>query len=110
MKELEKELDRKNIHWVTPETESIFADGQMEQIFDSLANVALKYKGQNFNMMPRLTNVALITGEVVEAVVNANFKCGDIEVLGIFIYDYTKISFNEVYGILQKHFKPQSHN
>lgn len=110
MKELLKELKQSDIHWITPETEDVFAEGQLDQVFDSLNRIALKNKKENFNMMPKIVDIELVTGEVVEAVANANFKQGTVELIGIFIYDYTKNSYENVKSILQRHFNVQFYN
>ena len=104
MKALQTELKRKNIIWVTPENEKILYPGQLDAILDLLCGIAEREKNQNFNMMPKLTNIRLVSNEVVEAVANANFKKGNVELMGIFLYDYTKIKYEEVKSILQKHF------
>ena len=104
MKQLIKELKTKNIIWVTPENENILYPGQLEAILDLLAGIAEKNKKENFGMMPKITNVRLSSNEVVEAVANANFKKGSVELMGIFLYDYTKIKYEEVKYLLQKHF------
>ena len=96
MEQLVKELKLKNIIWINPENVNILYPGQFDSILDLLDGIAKRNKNENFNMMPKLTDVRLITNEVVEAVVNANFKKGNIELLGIFIYDYTKIKYEEV--------------
>lgn len=110
MNAFQTELREKNIIWVTPENENILQDGQLEAIFELLCSTAEKNKNENFNMMPKLTNVRLVSNEIVEAVANVNFKKGDIELIGIFIYDYTKITYEEVKFILQKHFNVNSLN
>ena len=104
MQALHSELKRKNIIWVTPENENILYPGQLDVILDLLCGIAKRDKNQNFNMMPKLTNIRLVSNEVVEAVANANFKKGNVELIGIFLYDYTKIKYEEVKSILQKHF------
>ncbi len=110
MEQLKKELREKNIIWVSPETENILAVGQLDEIFELLKKIAFKYNKEDLNMMPKLQNIELITGEVVEAVANANFKKGNIELMGIFLYDYTKIKYEAVKFILQKHFNIQHYN
>ena len=104
MQALHSELKRKNIIWVTPENENILYPGQLDVILDLLCGIAKRDKNQNFNMMPKLTNIRLVSNEVVEAVANANFKKGNVELIGIFLYDYTKIKYEDVKSILQKHF------
>lgn len=104
MEQLFKELEANNIICVTPENENILMPDQLQQIFGLLTSTALKYKDENFNMMPKLQNITLASGEVFEGVANANFKQGMVELLGIYIYDSTKIKYENVKGILQKHF------
>lgn len=104
MKALQIELKRRNIIWVTPENENILYPGQLDAILHLLCGIAERDKNTNFNMMPKLTNIRLVTNEVVEAVANANFKKGQVELMGIFLYDYTKIKYEEVKSIMQKHF------
>jgi len=102
--QLEKELKEKNILWINPAEKNVFAEGKLEEIFNLLVGISLKYKDTTFSMMPKLVNVGLVTGEVVEAVVCANFIYGTVEVMGIFLYDYTKFSYETVKSILQKYF------
>jgi hypothetical protein len=103
MKALLSELKRKNIIWITPKNKNILYPGQLNIILDLLSAIAERDKDENFNMMPKLINVRLASNEVVEAVANANFKKGVVELLGIFLYDCTKIKDEEVRSILQKH-------
>jgi hypothetical protein len=103
MKELIKELNSNRIVWVTPENEKILADGQLNEIFKLLKGIASKHKNENFGMMPKLQNIKLSTKEVVEAVACANFKIGNVELMGIFLYDNTEIKYEKVRGILNKH-------
>lgn len=110
MKELETELNVKNIIWITPENEYILHDGILKQIFDLLCGIARRDRNKIFGMMPKLTDVRLVTNEVVEAVAVVNFKMGIVEVMGIFLYDYTKIKYEEVKSILQKHFNVEPLN
>ena len=110
MQALKNELTEKNIIWVTPENENLLYPGVLESIFTELTKVAEKNKNENFNMMPKLLNIRLITDEIVEGIANANFKCGQIELLGIFLYDYTKIKYEDVKSILCNHFFIRSLN
>lgn len=110
MKLLQEELKENNILWITPESENIFQNGQLEQIFALLTHIANKNKDENFGMMPQLTNVKLITGEVCEAVASANFKKGKIELIGIFLFDPTKINYKKVRSILERHLLVQFYN
>lgn len=103
-------FENKGIIWVTPENEKILADGQLEIIMDLIFGLSQKYKNESFSMSPKLTNVKLISGEVVEAVAVANFINGNTELMGIFLYDYTKQSYDSVRGIVQDYFKINSLN
>jgi len=105
MKGLMNELQKMNVHLVTPEQENILANGELDKIFEALKGISNKYPNENFNMLPKLVNVRLVTGEVCEAIANANFLNGNIELMGIYLYDYTKLKYEELYAILQSYFK-----
>jgi hypothetical protein len=107
MNELLKELKKLNVYWITPGQEQIFAQGELQRIFELLQIISNKYPEENFNMMPKLVNVHLCTGEVCEGIVNANFRKGEIEIMGIYIYDYTKVKYELLYSILQSYFTPK---
>jgi hypothetical protein len=103
-------FESKNIIWVTPENEDIIADGYLENIMDGLVGIAQKYSTESFSMSPKLTDIKLISGEVVEAVAFANFIQGKIELMGIFLYDYTKQNYDAVKRIVQDYFHINSLN
>lgn len=105
MKEFLELLKSKNIIRVTPVNQDILYPGVQRQIFKNLESVAKKYKKESFGMMPRMGNIRLISGEVVEAVVNANFRKGKFELIDIYLYDYTKIKYDEVKALVQQHYK-----
>ncbi len=104
------QLKEMGIIWVTPENEYVIKSDCLPNILELMANIGLKRKNENFGMMPKITGVELITGEVVEAVGAANYNNSDMELYGIFLYDYTKITYEKVKHILQNHFNIQSYN
>ena len=110
MEDLKIELKKMNVYWITPDEEQIFADGEMGRIFDLLKVIANKNPSDNFNMMPKIVNVHLSTGEVCEGIANANFIQGNIELIGVFLYDYTKLKYEILYSGLQSYFNPKRLN
>jgi len=105
MNELLKELKKLNVYSITPDEAQIFAEGELERIFELLQGISNKYPEENFNMMPKLVNVHLCTGEVCEGIVNANFRKGEIEIMGIYLYDHTKVKYELLYSMLQAYFR-----
>ena len=108
--DFKNQLREKSVIWITPENEYLIKRDCLPTILELMANIGLKRKNENFGMMPKITGVELVTGEVVEAVGAANYKHSDMELYGIFVYDYTKITYDEVKIILQNHFNIQSYN
>lgn len=104
MKQTIQEKWNNNVIYIIPQNSNILAKGQIEQIFNLLNKIANKNKNENFSMMPKLTNIELATGEIVEAIPVTNFKKGEVSVLGIFAYDYTKIKYEEVKSVLEKNY------
>ena len=107
MEELNLELKKMNVYWVTPNEAHLLAKGEIDKIFDLLKGISNKNPNDNFNMMPKVINVHLSSGEVCEGIANANFKKGNIEVMGIFLYDQTKLKYEELYNVLRRHLNPQ---
>lgn len=104
---LNNKLKAKNIILVTPENENVLGDGMIGQILNALHGVAVKYSNESFNMMPNLQNIVLSSKKIVDAVAVADFIKGEVCLYGIYLYDKSLVSYEEVKGILQNHFKPQ---
>jgi len=100
-KEFLKKIKKMNVYEITPNDTEIFADGAIEQILVGLKKIGKKYRKETFNMMPKLTNVKLKTGESVEAIAVTDFRKGKVSLIAIYLYDYTQTEYKELYNVLQ---------
>lgn len=104
------ELKKRNIIWVTPDNEEIIQEDALNEIFNVLTEYASTNKNKSFGALQRINNVRLVTNEVVEAVVAANYVNGAIQIFGIFLYDYTTTKYADVKALVSNNFWVQTLN